>query len=37
MFMPYGEFKDMLSCHSVYTGIADPVYRMTHEDALELR
>jgi hypothetical protein len=37
MYMPYGQFKDMLSCHSIYTGIADPVYHMSHEDALELR
>lgn len=35
--MLYGEFKDMLSCHSIYTGVSDPVYIMTHEEALNLR
>jgi hypothetical protein len=35
--MTYGEYKDMLSCHSIYTGHAEPLYKMSHEEALNLR
>ncbi len=35
--MLYGEYKDMLSCHSIYTGQAEAIYTLSHDEALNLR